>query len=297
MRSRTSSRPEQEVPMLDRQATSLDSKVALVTGSGSGIGRSIVETFAAHGARVVVVDRDEKLATEVARAVERRGGEALACTADVCTREGVEALTGAALDRFGRVDVLVNNVGNFMPGAGPFLRSSEEDWEGLYEVNLKHIFRCTRALAPQMVERGSGSIINVSTVETLRGIPFNSIYSAFKTAITGFTRSFALEVAPSGVRVNAIAPETTDTGQVPVHRWIPERYAEKIPLMIPLGRFGTPDDHAGAALFLASDLASWVTGVTIPVDGGAIAASGFYRLESGAWTNAPIVTDAGIQPG
>jgi NAD(P)-dependent dehydrogenase (short-subunit alcohol dehydrogenase family) len=282
--------------MLDQNATSLDSKIALVTGSGSGIGRSIVETFAAHGAGVVVVDRDGALAAEVAAAVEKRGGKALACTADVQTKEGVDRLTREALDGFGRVDILVNNVGNFMPGAGPFLKSTEEDWESLYEVNLKHIFRCTRALAPQMVERGSGSIINVSTIETFRGIPFNSIYSAFKTAITGFTRSFALEVAPYGVRVNAIAPETTDTGQVPVHRWIADEYAEHIPLMIPLGRFGTPDDHAGAALFLASELSSWVTGVTLPVDGGAIAASGFYRLANGAWTNAPIVTAAGIQP-
>ncbi|MBW2423608.1 MAG: glucose 1-dehydrogenase [Deltaproteobacteria bacterium] len=282
--------------MLDPTASSLESKIALVTGSGSGIGRSIAETFAAHGASLVVVDRDAGLAREVASAIEGRGSETIACVADVCTKEGVEALSEAALDRFGRVDVLVNNVGNFMPGAGPFLRSSEEDWEGLYELNLKHVFRCTQAFAPGMVERGSGSIINVSTVETLRGIPFNSIYSAFKTAITGFTRSFALEVAPSGVRVNAIAPETTDTNQVPVHRWIPEKYAEHIPRMIPLGRFGRPDDHAGAALFLASELSSWVTGVTLPVDGGAIAASGFYRLASGAWTNAPIVADAGIHP-
>ncbi|MEE8165681.1 MAG: SDR family oxidoreductase, partial [Myxococcota bacterium] len=113
--------------------------------------------------------------------------------------------------------------------------------------------------------------------------------------ITAFTRIFALEVAPAGVRVNAIAPETTETGQVPVSRWIPEKYRDRIPNMIPLGRFGRPDDHAGVALFLASELSSWITGVTIPVDGGAIAASGFYRTASGEWTNAPIVEAAGIQ--
>lgn len=282
--------------MLDRKASSLDSKIALVTGSGGGIGRSIAETFAANGAAVVVVDKREAAAREVALAIEKRGGEAIAVPVDVTQAAGIEQMKRAALERFGRVDVLVNNVGHFMPGAGPFLRTTEADWEGLYEINLKHILRATHALAPGMVERRSGCIINVSTIETMRGIPGNAVYSTFKTGITAFTRSFALEVARHGVRVNAIAPETTDTDQVPVHRWIPEEHKTKIPLMIPLGRFGTPDDHAGVALFLASDLSAWVTGVTIPVDGGAIAAAGFYRLADGSWTNAPIVAEAGIQP-
>lgn len=282
--------------MLERNVTSLEGKIALVTGSGSGIGRAIIETFAAHGAEVVVVDCDAALASQVASAVDGRGGSAVACHADVRTSEGVETLTQAALERFGRVDILVNNVGNFMPGAGPFLRTRESDWSALYATNLEHIFRCTHALAPQMVERGSGNIINVSTIETLRGIPGNAVYSAFKTGIVGFTRSFALEVAPHGVRVNGIAPETTDTKQVPVSRWIPDEYADQVPRFLPLGRFGRPDDHAGAALYLASDLSDWVTGVTLPVDGGAIAASGFYRLEGDRWTNAPVVKDAGIQP-
>jgi 3-oxoacyl-[acyl-carrier protein] reductase len=282
--------------MLDRKATSLDSKIALVTGSGGGIGRGIAETFAAHGASLVVVDKREDAAREVALAIEKRGGHALAVPVDVTKATGIEQMKKAALERFGRVDILVNNVGHFMPGAGPFLRTTEADWEGLYEINLKHILRATHALAPAMVERRSGCIINVSTIETFRGIPGNAIYSTFKTGITAFTRSFALEVARYGVRVNAIAPETTDTDQVPVHRWVPAEYVSKIPLMIPLGRFGTPDDHAGVALFLASDLSAWMTGVTVPVDGGAIAASGFYRLEDGSWTNAPIVADAGVKP-
>ncbi len=282
--------------MLDRRAISLDSKIALVTGSGGGIGRGIAETFAAFGASVVVVDKRESAAREVAEAIEKRGGHALAVPVDVTKATGIEQMKKAALDRFGRVDILVNNVGHFMPGAGPFLRTTEADWEGLYEINLKHILRATHALAPAMVERRSGCIINVSTIETFRGIPGNAIYSTFKTGITAFTRSFALEVARYGVRVNAIAPETTDTDQVPIHRWIPAEYVSKIPLMIPLGRFGTPDDHAGVALFLASELSAWMTGVTVPVDGGAIAASGFYRLEDGSWTNAPIVADAGVKP-
>lgn len=282
--------------MLDRRATALDSKIALVTGSGGGIGRAIAETFAAHGASLVVVDKRADAAKEVVEAITGRGGQAIAVAVDVTQSEGIAAMKQAALERFGQVDILVNNVGHFMPGAGYFLQTTEADWEGLYEINLKHILRATHALAPAMVERGSGCIINVSTIETLRGIPGNAVYSTFKTGITAFTRSFALEVAPYGVRVNAIAPETTDTGQVPVHQWIPSRLQEKVPLLIPLGRFGTPDDHAGVALFLASDLSVWMTGVTVPVDGGAIAAAGFYRLPGGGWTNAPIVAEAAVQP-
>ncbi len=282
--------------MLDRNSIDLDGKVALVTGAAAGIGRAIAETLAAHGARMVIVDQDEPGAREVATAIDARGGAALACHADVTTVEGVEKLASEATSTFGTVDILVNNVGHFMPGAGPFLESSEADWESLYDVNFKHILRCTRALAPGMVEQGSGSIISISSIETLRGIPGNAVYSAFKTAITAFTRSFALEVAASGVRVNAIAPETTETAQVPVSQWIREENQARIPDMIPLGRFGRPDDHAGAALFLASELSSWMTGVTIPVDGGAIAASGFYRTPNGRWTNTPIVSGAGIQP-
>lgn len=282
--------------MLDKTATDLGGKVALVTGSGSSIGRAIVETLAAHGARVVVADKRLDWARGVVADIESRGGEALACGVDITTATGVESVQAETHARFGRVDILVNNVGHFMPGAGPFLSTRESDWEGLYEINFKHVLRCTKAFAPGMVERGAGSIISVSTIETLRGIPGNAVYSAFKTAITAFTRSFALEVAPSGVRVNAIAPETTESGQVPVSRWIPKQYQHRIPDMIPLGRFGRPDDHAGAALFLASDLSAWMTGVTLPVDGGAIAASGFYRTESGRWTNTPIVTDSGIRP-
>ena len=281
--------------MLTRDVTSLLDQTAVVTGAGSGIGRAIAETFASHGARVVIAEKLPERAEAVAAAIRERGDQALACVVDVQTQSGVDRLVEAATERFGQVDLLVNNVGNFMPGAGPFLRTDVDDWEALYDVNLRHVFRCTRAFAPAMVERGHGNIISVSTIETLRGIPGNAVYSAFKTAITGFTRSFALEVAPFGVRVNAIAPETTDTEQVPVSRWIPERYAEHVPRMTPLGRFGRPDDIAGAALYLASGLSDWVTGVTIPVDGGVMAAAGFYRLENGRWTNAPIVSDAGIQ--
>ncbi len=283
--------------MLDRSATSLDGKVAIVTGGGGGIGRSISETLAGHGARVLVAERHAGRAAETVQAIQARGGQALAARVDVQERLQVAEMTRAALSAWGRIDVLVNNVGDFLGLTGSFVESREEDWEALYAINLKHVFRCTQAVAPRMIEQGDGgSIINLSTIEAFRGIPGNAVYSAFNAAITGFTRSLALELGPSRIRVNAIAPETTETLQVPIAKWIAEEHRERIPYWIPLGRFGTPDDAAGCALFLASDLSAWVTGTTLHLDGGALAAGGFTRVPGGGWTNLPVVTGAGIRP-
>jgi NAD(P)-dependent dehydrogenase (short-subunit alcohol dehydrogenase family) len=280
--------------MLDRSAVLLTDKVAIVTGGGGGIGRSISETFAAHGARVVVAERDAQRAHDTVKAIQERGGSALAAVVDVQEQDQVAELTKAALGAWGQVDVLVNNVGDFL-GAKPFVRTTEQDWEALYRINLKHVFYCTHAIAPHMIERGrGGSIINVSTIEAFRGIPGAAVYSAFNAGITGFTRSMALELGPHRIRVNAIAPETTETLQVPIMQWIPPKYRDRVPYWIPLGRFGTPDDGAGCALFLASDLSAWVSGTTLHMDGGALAAGGFYRIPGGGWTNLPVVTGGGV---
>jgi NAD(P)-dependent dehydrogenase (short-subunit alcohol dehydrogenase family) len=280
--------------MLDRKASSLDGKVAVVTGGGGGIGRGISETFAAHGARVVVAERDAARAAETVSAIRGRGGDARECVVDVQERDQVEELRRATLAAYGRIDVLVNNVGDFL-GSKPFAQTSEDEWEALYRINLKHVFYCCRAFVPLLVEqRQGGSIINVSTIEAFRGIPNCAVYSAFNSGVTGFTKSLALELGPERIRVNAIAPETTDTLQVPIHRWIAPAHRERVPYWTPLGRFGTPDDMAGAALFLASDLSAWVTGTTLHVDGGALAAGGFYRTPKGDWTNLPVVTGGGI---
>jgi NAD(P)-dependent dehydrogenase (short-subunit alcohol dehydrogenase family) len=280
--------------MLDRSASSLDGKVAVVTGGGGGIGRGISESFAAHGARVVIAERDATRARETAEAIGKAGGETRECVVDVQERSQVEELLRATLSAYGRIDVLVNNVGDFL-GSKPFAQTSEDEWEALYRINLKHVFTCCRAFVPVLVEQGQGgSIINISTIEAFRGIPNCAVYSAFNCGITGFTRSLALELGPQRIRVNAIAPETTETLQVPIHRWIAPAHRDRVPYWTPLGRFGTPDDLAGAALFLASDLSAWVTGTTIHVDGGALAAGGFYRTPSGSWTNLPVVTGGGI---
>ena len=281
--------------MLDADAISLAGKVAVVTGAGAGIGRAIAETLAACGAAVVVAERDAARAKDAAATISARGGRALACIVDVTQQPAVDALARETLAAFGRVDVLVNNVGDWLGFSNPFVESTDEQWRALFDVNLGAALRCTRALAPEMIRRGEGgSIINLTTIEAHRGIPGNVIYSAFKAATEGFSRSLALELAPKRIRVNCIAPETTDTPQVPVMRWLPDEMKARIPYWIPLGRFGRPDDLAGAALFLASDLSAWVTGTTIQVNGGALAAAGWYRTPKGSWTNTPIVTGGGL---
>lgn len=271
----------------------LDGKVALVTGGGAGIGRAIAEAYAGLGANVVVAEIDPKRADDV-RAVLGAGG--LVITADARKTDDMTAVIHQIGERFGRLDILVNNVGDYLGMGKKFERFTEEEWDALYHINLRHMFVTTKAALPLMRKSGvGGSIINFSTIEAFRGIPTCPIYSAFKAGVTGFTKSLALEMAPEGIRVNAIAPETTDTPQVPVAAAIAPQYKDHIKRWIPLGRFGTPADAAGCAVFLATELSGWVTGTTVHLDGGALAAGGFMRTPEGRWTNVPVVTDHGFR--
>lgn len=267
-------------------------KIALVTGGGAGIGRGIAEALARAGAHVAVAEIDRARA-ESAR--DSLGPEALVSVTDVRDTAQVNALLAEVERRYGRLDVLVNNVGDFLGIVKPLERHTDEELDALYAVNLRQMFLVTRAALPVMKKSGpGGSIINISTIEAFRGIPMNVAYSAFKAGVSGFTRSLALELGPAGIRVNEIAPETTESEQVKPSQWIPPKYKEHIPRWIPLGRFGRPADAAGCALFLASSLAGWVTGTTIHLDGGALAAGGWYRTPDGSWTNTPVVTGSGI---
>jgi 2-hydroxycyclohexanecarboxyl-CoA dehydrogenase len=275
------------VPAPDAQL--LSGKVAVVTGGGGGIGRAISETFAAHGARVVVAEIDADRATDTVAAIQGDGGDARAQVVDVRRPDDVGGLAEAAIGEYGRVDVLVNNVGHYLYRGAPFLETDEEQWNALYDVNLRHVFLCTKALAPAMVEQGDGgSIVNVSTVEAFRGMPMMAVYSAFKAGITQFTKSLALELGNDGIRVNSIAPDLTQSMQVDYDRWVPAEQRRLIPTWVPVGRFGTPDDIAGVALFLASDLSAFVTGTTVHADGGSLAAGGWFRTDRGGWTNRPL---------
>ncbi|WP_166363704.1 SDR family NAD(P)-dependent oxidoreductase [Pseudomonas akapageensis] len=270
-------------------------KTVLVTGGGAGIGRAIVEAFARAGARLVVAEIDAARAADVRNVLESSATEALVVETDVTVREQVMALAEQIQERFGGLDVLVNNVGDSLMIAKPFDAYSDDDIDRLYAVNLQHIFRVTRAMLPLLRRQGAGSsIISLSSIEGFRAIPNCSVYAAFKAAISGFTKSLALELGPVGIRVNQIAPESTETAQLPMSMMIAPEHQGQIPQWIPLGRFGKAEDMAGAALFLASPMSGWVTGTTLHVDGGALAAAGWYRDPNGTWTNVPVIKGNGF---
>ncbi len=267
-------------------------KIVLVTGGGVGIGRATCEAFARAGATVVTIEKDAARAAAVRAAL---GDGHAVVEGDVTVQVDVNSLASTIAGRFGGLDVLVNNVGDFLMIVKRFEDHTDEDIERLYATNLRQVFSVTRAMIPLIRKRGpGGSIISVSSIEGFRGIPFNSVYSAFKTGITGFTRSLALDLAPEGIRVNLIAPETTDTPQVPISQFVKPEYRDSIRQWIPLGRFGTPQDMAGGILFLASPLAAWMTGAALNVDGGALAAAGWYRTAEGKWTNVPVIPTDGL---
>lgn len=266
----------------------LHEKVAIVTGGGGGIGRGVSERFAREGAAVVIAEIDGERARDTQVAITGEGGRAVSVVADVRDAGVAEALVTAARDAFDRVDVLVNNVGHFGGARKAFHEQTDEEWNELYEVNLGHVLACSRAVLPVLLEQGAGgSIVNLSTIEAFRAIPTRAVYSAFKSAITGLTRSLAVEYGRERIRVNAIAPDVTETLQVPYSRWVASEDEHLIPAWVPLGRFGAPADVAGAALFLASDLSAFVTGTTLHVDGGTLASSGWFATEEGGWTNRP----------
>lgn len=267
-------------------------KIALVTGGGAGIGRGTCEAFAKANATVVTIEKDPARAADVRAAL---GDGHLVIEGDVTVQADVDALAATIAERFGGLDVLVNNVGDFLFIVKRFEEHTDEDIERLYATNLRQIFSVTRAMIPLLRKKGPGSsIVSVSSIEGFRGIPFNCIYSTFKTGLIGFTKSLALDLGPEGIRVNLIAPETTDTPQVAISQYIKPEYKDAVKQWIPLGRFGTPDDMAGGILFLASPMAAWMTGATLNIDGGALAASGWYRTAEGKWTNAPIIPTDGL---
>ena len=274
--------------MVTLSATPLADQVAVVTGGGGGIGGGVSRLFAEAGAIVVVNDIDTDLAAAAVADIEAGGGRAIAHVGDVREPETISALVDAALTAGnGRIDVLVNNVGDYRPQA-LFERSDEEQWAGQYEITLHHVLRMTKAVLPAMIEQRSGSIVNTSTVEAFRACPYNSVYTAFNAGVSAFTKTLAVEVGHYGIRVNAIAPDMADTLQTPGDTMLRGRDPELIGSWIPLGRWGDPLDFAKAALFLASDMASFVTGHTLPVDGGTLAASGWYgRYGKKGWTNLP----------
>ncbi|WP_018179242.1 SDR family NAD(P)-dependent oxidoreductase [Jongsikchunia kroppenstedtii] len=251
---------------------------AIVTGGAAGIGAAIVKAFASHGADVLAVDINPGGDLQFDRDA---GGAVTFLTGDVLS-ETVDAALVAH-----RPDVLVHNVGHFHRAPQRFADDTADQWSALHEVNIGHVLRLTHAVLPGMAERGGGSIISLTTVESHRAIPGHTVYSAYKAALTQFTRSLSAEVGPDGIRVNAIAPDLIETPQVPYAEIVPESNRPLWRNWSPLGGPGTPEDVAGAALFLASDLSRFVTGSTIHVDGGTHGSGGWVPRQSGGWTNRP----------
>jgi 3-oxoacyl-[acyl-carrier protein] reductase len=279
------------------ELTGLAGKVALITGGGAGIGRGIAEAFGALGMKIAILEIDPARAESVRAALEDAGVETLAIVADADDVAQVAAALQQVDQRFGRLDVLVNNVGDFLMIRDRFGDTAEDQWDRLYRVNLRNMFVVTRAAIPLLRRAGGGAIINISTIEAFRGIPFHTVYAAFKAGITGFTQSLAVELGPENIRVNAIAPETTNTEQVKATPRVPPANRAYIARWFPIGRFGEPSDCAGAAVFLASDVMSgWVSGATIDVDGGALAAGAWLQLPQGGWTHLPIIDRDGYAP-
>jgi len=239
-----------------------------------------------------VVDVDEPRATAMADRITANGGAATAIVADVRNDDDVARMASAVLDAHGRVDVLVNNVGHWVRQVQGFLDETPDLCDGLHQVNFRHVVVVTQAFLPSMLEHRSGSIINVSSVEGLRGYPPGIVYGAYKAAVVQLTRSLGVQLGNSGVRVNGVGPDVTDSLQVPYDRMVPEEQRHLWPTWVPIGRMGVPRDQARVLLFLASDLSCFVTGHTIPTDGGTAAAGGWFRSESHAgrtgWTNRPL---------
>ncbi len=247
----------------------LKDKVTLITGGGSGIGRASALLFAQEGAKIVIADVDERGGRETAGAIEEKGGSALFVFADVSKAEGAEKMVATCVDRHRRLDILFANAGI----GGPFI-SIEETEESFYDrlmaVNAKGVFLCSKAAVPVMKKQGGGVIIVTASIAGVRPRPGQVVYSTSKAAAIMLTKSLAIELAPFHIRVNCINPVVTDTAFL-VKNIEPEKLEDAKKGMvstIPLGRMGKPEDMANAALYLASDESSLVTGVCLDVDGG-----------------------------
>jgi len=247
-------------------------KVVLVTGAGRGIGRGIALRFAEAGANLVVNYRVSREGAEaVVAEIESAGGEAIAQQADVTRPEEVQALFRRCVELYGRLDVLINNAGIY-PVTG-LLEMSEQDWDAMQGANLKSVFLCTQAAARLMVEQGiPGAIVNIASIEGESPEPDHSHYDAAKGGVLMHTRSAAFELAPHGIRVNAVSPGLI--WQPGIEQSWPEGVA-RWQAAAPLKRLGLPEDVADACLFLASPAARWITGVNLPVDGGVMVRPGF----------------------
>jgi NAD(P)-dependent dehydrogenase (short-subunit alcohol dehydrogenase family) len=238
-------------------------RTAVVTGGGRGIGEGIATVLADAGAGVLVAARRTKEIERVAADIRAAGGKAIAVTTDVTDDDAVEALAQAAVDEFGSLDAWVNNAGG-SPVRAPLTELDPAEWDNTMALNLTAVYKCTLAAARHMQ---TGSVINITSMASFVGVPGSGHYAAAKRAVNSLTETFALELAPN-IRVNGIAPGAVPTEIMMTALGLDDESVQKLASRIPLGRLGTPTDFGSAALFLASDASSWMTGRTLPLAGG-----------------------------
>jgi len=271
----------------------LTDQTAFITGGGGGIGRAIALAYASVGANIAIADIIPERCEETAERVRELGCKALALPTDVCDVEQLQANIEKTNNVFGRLDLLVNNAGGVNPK--PFMQQSERNWRKHIDINLVSMLAATSAAAPIMIKGGrGGSIVNVASIEASRAAPNYAVYAACKAGMLNFTRTMALELAEHNIRVNAIAPDYTVTpgtrgnfkGPVDESTWIQPSHAQNVATQrrIPMGRSGIDEECGRAAVYLSSMMGDYVTGVTLPVDGGSWASSGWIRNREGQWT-------------
>ena len=243
----------------------LEDKIALVTGGGAGIGRAIAETFAREGAFVVVADRDGEAAKQATETIVMANGAASSHEVDVADTAQVKSLMQAIDEAHGRLDVLVNNAG--VGERADFRRLSDEAWDRVWKTNLDGTVRCAREAFDLLKASGNASVINLSSIMASKHTRQMAVYSATKGAVSALSRSLAVEYAPYGIRVNTLLPGYVETALIGRYLSNP-MIAKALLTQTPLRRFGTPQDIANAALFLASDEAAYITGAALNVDGG-----------------------------
>jgi len=241
----------------------LQGKTALVTGAGQGIGKTIALELARHGADIIIADINEAALNEVVREIEGLGRQALPLKVNVTSLAECDEMIKKAQEKFGRIDILVNNAG--ITRDTVLLRMKEEQWDQVIAVNLKGTFNCTKAAIRSMFKNKYGRIINISSVTGAMGNPGQANYSASKAAVMGFTKAVAREYAHCGITVNAVAPGFIRTAMTDA---IPEKEREAMINMIPAKQLGTPEDVANLVCFLASDIAGYITGQVIHINGG-----------------------------
>ncbi|CAN5283525.1 SDR family oxidoreductase [soil metagenome] len=284
--------------MIGPESIRLDGCVALVTGGAGGIGKGIALGLAAFGADVAIIDVDRDGAAETVAAIEAAGRRALFIEHDLLDIDGIEACVVRASEALGLVDILVNNVGGTR--AKPFVEMKPVSRGRQIDLNLGTMFAATQAVTSRLIAAGKpGSIVNIASIEGLRAAPYFAVYSAAKAGMINFSRTLALELGEHGIRINVIAPDIVRTAgldsflpaEEPARGEAAARRDAQEARYIPLGRAGTLDDCAGAAVFLCSDLGRYMTGNVLNVDGGTHASSGWTRDRQGKWVLMPQDVD------